>query len=134
MNMEEEYFEKQYHRSVIHNPQNLYCNLVFIARFGIYYTAQLHVVDVNINLDLYKCNPWIHHTNESFPKIILPHAFLRFSLAGSCSNVSCCQFSRNSHVPAAFCGHRIVTIKSSHASVVSTILGSQNSSQSQWSD
>ena len=54
------------------------------------YIIQLsfHVVDVNINLDLYKCI-WINHRNESFPKRILSHACFRISLPASCSSVSC---------------------------------------------
>ena len=79
---------------VLSTIHKIYIAIWFLLHIlGYIIQLSFHVVDVNINLDLYKCNPWIQHTNESFPKIILSHACFRFSLEALCSVVPCNQVS-----------------------------------------
>ena len=112
------YFKYEYERkSILKNSRTevlstihkIYIAIWFLLHvLGYIIQLSFHVVDVNINLDLYKCI-WINHRNESFPKRIFSHAHVL-------------GFHFQLHVKTAYGGHRIVSIKSSHASVVVSIV------------
>ena len=93
------YFKYEYERkSILKNSRTevlstihkIYIAIWFLLHvLGYIIQLSFHVVDVNINLDLYKCI-WINHRNEKFPKKnFFTCACFRFSLPASCSSVSC---------------------------------------------